>query len=78
MKPYHLQIQFTRESGSLNVQWFGPCALHAAGSAQPALRPGAGRKRIPDSCLIDLRPLLAEIAYGLRRLRRKPPPLVQS
>jgi peptidyl-dipeptidase A len=23
MKPYHLHIQLTRESGSLNAQWFG-------------------------------------------------------
>jgi hypothetical protein len=64
MKPYHLQIQFTGEPGSIDVQWFGPSAIHAAGSAHHALRPGAGAALVPAMYLIDLQPLLAEIAAG--------------
>ena len=64
MKPFHLQVQFTRESGSLNVQWFGPSAIHAMGSAHHILRPGAGTTLVPAPYLIDLQPLLAEIAAG--------------
>jgi len=62
MKPYHLHIQITRESGSLNAQWFGTSALYAAGSAQCRVRPDADMALVPDPHLIDLRPLLAEIA----------------
>ena len=62
MKPCHLQV--TRESGSLNVQWFGPSAMQAAGSATTRLGPGAGTTLVPDPYLIDLQPLLAEIAAG--------------
>ncbi len=64
MKPYYLQVKFTGEPGSINVQWFGPSAIHAAGSAHHALRPGAGAALVPDPYLIDLQPLLAEIAAG--------------
>lgn len=59
MKPFHLQIQLA--SGVATCQWFGPSAIHAAGSSQYALRADA---EIPDPCLIDLRPLLDEIAGG--------------
>jgi esterase/lipase superfamily enzyme len=62
MKPYHLHIQLTRESGSLNAQWFGTSALYAAGSAQCTVRLDADMALVPDPYLIDLRPLLAEIA----------------
>jgi esterase/lipase superfamily enzyme len=64
MTPYHLQVEVTRESGSLKVQWFGSSAMHAAGAAQRALRPDDGVALVPDPCLIDLKPLLAEIAAG--------------
>jgi esterase/lipase superfamily enzyme len=62
MKPYHLQIQITRDSGSQNAQWFGTSALYAAGSAQCMVRLDADVMSVPDPLLIDLRPLLAEIA----------------
>ena len=62
MKPYHLQIQLTRESSRLNAQWFGTSALDAAGSAQCMIRLDADIALVPDQLLIDLRPLLAEIA----------------
>lgn len=64
MNPYHLHVQFVRKSASLNLQWFGPSAIHAAGSAHHALRLGVGTTLLPDPCLIDLQPLLAEIAAG--------------
>ena len=72
MKPYHLQIQLTRESSRLNAQWFGTSALDAAGSAQCMIRLDADMALVPDQLLIDqllidqllidLQPLLAEIA----------------
>lgn len=67
MKPYHLQIQLTRESSRLNAQWFGTSALDAAGSAQCMVRLDADMALVPDQLLIDpllidLQPLLAEIA----------------
>jgi esterase/lipase superfamily enzyme len=62
MKPYHLQIQLTRESSRLNAQWFGGSALDAAGSAQCTIRLDADMALVPDQLLIDLQPLLAEIA----------------
>jgi hypothetical protein len=62
MKPYHLHIQLTRESSSLNAPWFGTSALYAAGSAQCVVRLDAEVTLVPDQLLIDLQPLLAEIA----------------
>jgi esterase/lipase superfamily enzyme len=67
MKPYHLQIQLTRESSRLNAQWFGTSALYEAGSAQCMIRLDADMALVPDQLLIDpllidLQPLLAEIA----------------
>ncbi|MCE2751579.1 MAG: alpha/beta hydrolase [Pirellula sp.] len=67
MKPYHLQIQLTRESSRLNAQWFGTSALYEAGSAQCMVRLDADMALVPDQLLIDpllidLQPLLAEIA----------------
>ncbi|MEO1528225.1 MAG: alpha/beta hydrolase [Planctomycetota bacterium] len=59
MKPFHLQIQLAAEVATF--QWFGPSAIHAAGSSQHALRADAETHVIPDPCLIDLRPLLDEI-----------------
>ena len=67
MKPYHLHIQLTLESSRLNAQWFGSSALYAAGSAQCMVRLDADMALVPDpllidQLLIDLQPLLAEIA----------------
>ncbi|MCL4204543.1 MAG: hypothetical protein KJ000_18815 [Pirellulaceae bacterium] len=64
MKPYHLQIRLDPRTTALTCLWFGPSAIHAAGSAHHALRPAAGTTLVPDPYLIDLQPLLAEIAAG--------------
>ena len=64
MKPFHLQIRLDPATGALICQWFGSSAIHAAGSSQHAIRPAAGTKLVPDPYLIDLQPLLAEVAAG--------------
>jgi esterase/lipase superfamily enzyme len=64
MKTYHVQVELTRGSGILYVQWFGPSAIYAAGSTEYTLSPGANAALVPEPCLIDLQPLLAEIAAG--------------
>ncbi len=64
MKPFHLQVRLDARAGALTCQWFGPSAIDAVGSARYALRMGADATLVPDPCLIDLQPLLAEIAAG--------------
>ncbi|APZ93430.1 alpha/beta hydrolase [Fuerstiella marisgermanici] len=62
MKPFHLQIRLDLEAASVACQWFGSSGIHAEGNTQFALQENADALLIPDPCLIDLQPLLAEIA----------------
>ena len=64
MKPFHLQIQRVPESRKLSFQWFGPSAIHPEGSQALPLSVDAIPAFVSDTFLIDLNPLLAEIASG--------------
>ena len=64
MKPFHLQIQRVPESRKLSFQWFGPSAIHPEGSQELPLSVDAIPAFVSDNFLIDLNPLLAEIASG--------------
>ena len=64
MKPFHLQVQRVPESRKLQFQWFGQSAIHPEGSRELPLSSEAIVASVPDTFVIDLNPLLAEIASG--------------
>ena len=64
MKPFHLQVQIAPDSRQLNFQWFGRSAIRAEGSRDLLRRTDAEAAPVSDNFLIDLNPLLAEIAAG--------------
>ncbi|MCY2990119.1 MAG: alpha/beta hydrolase [Planctomycetota bacterium] len=64
MKPFHLQIQSAASSRQLSVRWFGSSAVHPEGSREYPVRPDALAIAGSDPLLVDLNPLLAEIAAG--------------
>ncbi|HUG71267.1 MAG TPA: alpha/beta hydrolase [Pirellulaceae bacterium] len=64
MKPLHLQIQLDLDAAAVTCLWFGSSAIHAVGSLRCVPRAVAETQLVPAPCLIDLQPLLAEIADG--------------
>ena len=64
MKPFHLQIQRVPASRQLSFQWFGQSAIHPAGSQELPQSVEAIPAAISDIFVVDLNPLLDDIASG--------------
>lgn len=64
MRPFHLRVQVNLEAATVVCQWFGSSTVHSEGRSLFALPASAQVDFVPDPCLIDLQPLLAEIAHG--------------
>ena len=64
MKPFHLQIQRVPASRQLSFQWFGQSAIHPEGSQELPLSVDAIPAAVSDTFVVDLNPLLADIASG--------------
>jgi hypothetical protein len=62
METYHLQIAIAFGAGTVNLRWFGASAIRLAGSVEFPLRPDALAVLRSGTVLVDLRPLMAEIA----------------
>ncbi len=64
MRPYHLQIEIASDAGKVNLRWFGASAIRFVDSVEFPLRTATPTVLRSGTVLIDLRPLMAEIAAG--------------
>ncbi len=65
MIPFHLHIQFSPASALVSLRWFGQSAFHAEGTRELILQKDTQAIIVSEDFLIDLNPLLAQVADGM-------------
>jgi esterase/lipase superfamily enzyme len=65
MKPFHLHVHFSPKSGDMALRWYGASAIHAQGARDLTRQRDAQAIVVSEDWLIDLNPLLAEVAAGV-------------